>query len=93
MEINSPQGITENFRKPLWSVRGSDMYKLMLDLRRSEKIDTCYPFGQYHHVVFKKDPSHAEDAKEVIATITAGDLEVRLISPTIEDRFMELMTQ
>ena len=91
MEINSPKGITENFKKPLWSVRSADMYKLMLDLRSSDVVDTCYPFGQYHHVVFKKDPHTVEEAKQAIATVTAKNLEVQRIPATIEDCFMELM--
>src|SRR5436190_14628547 len=67
MEINSPKGITDNFKKPLWSFRSANMYKLMQDLRSSPAVDTCYPFGQYHHVVFKKDLQSAEEAKQEVS--------------------------
>lgn len=91
MEINSPKGVTENFKKPLWSVRSTDMYKLMLDLRTNDVVDTCYPFGQYHHVVFKNDIRTVEEAKHAIANISAKDIDVQRIPATIEDCFMELM--
>ncbi len=91
MEIDSPEGITAGFKKPLWSVRSANMFKLMQDLRALEIVDTCYPFGQYHHVVFKKDMSNMEEAKKAIAKISAVDLEIQKIPATIEDCFMELM--
>ena len=91
MRIDSPKGITESFGKPLWSVRSSNMYQLMLDLRALEGVDTCYPFGQYHHVVFKKDPKSLEEARQAMAALAARDIDVQQISPTIEDCFMDLM--
>lgn len=91
MRIDSPKGITESFGKPLWSVRSSNMYQLMLDLRALEGVDTCYPFGQYHHVVFKKDPQSLEEARQVMAVLAARDIDVQRIPPTIEDCFMDLM--
>jgi ABC-2 type transport system ATP-binding protein len=91
MEINSPKGITESFKKPLWAVRSSQMYQLMLDLRKSEEIETCYPFGQYHHIVFKNDINTTEEAKQVMQNLPEKDIEVQRILATIEDCFMELM--
>ena len=91
MEIDSPEGITKSFKKPLWSVRSANMFKLMQDLRALEIVDTCYPFGQYHHVVFKKDLSKEEEVQDAIAGVSADELHVKKIPATIEDCFMELM--
>ncbi len=93
MEINSPKAITEGFRKPLWSVRAANMYQLMVDLRTLEVVDTCYPFGQVHHVVLKNDTNSAEEAKQQMNGLNARDLEVQRIPATIEDCFMDLMRQ
>lgn len=91
MEINSPKGITENFKKPLWAVRGENMYQLMQTLQASKAIDSCYPFGQYHHVTF----THAIPDSQVASELAkiAPVLEVKKIPATIEDCFMELMRQ
>jgi ABC-2 type transport system ATP-binding protein len=91
MEINSPKGVTDNFKKPLWSFRSANMYKLMQDLRASSSVDTCYPFGQYHHVVFKKDITSVEEARQEVPDLESRDIEVKRIAATIEDCFMELM--
>ena len=90
MKINSPAGITESFTKPLWSVRSANMYALMVNLRSLDVIDTCYPFGQYHHVVFK-DEITLDKAKQMMSTVASEELEVNQITATIEDCFMELM--
>ena len=91
MEINSPKGVTENFKKPLWSVRSANMYQLMKDLNALEVVDTCYPFGQYHHVVLKDDTHTLERAKQELSRGSSETIEIKQISATIEDCFMELM--
>lgn len=91
--IDSPEGVTENFKHPLWSVRADNMYQLMKDLRMLESIDTCYPFGQYHHVVFKDNITTEEEANKVMAKLSTKGVEIKRISATIEDCFMELMRQ
>lgn len=93
MEINPPKEITRGFKKPLWSVRSSQMYQLMMDLRALESVETCYPFGQYHHVVFKEDVQEPDKAKAAMSGIDLSDIEVTRIEATIEDCFMELMRQ
>src|SRR5580693_5594125 len=55
LSINTPKGITEEFKKPLWAVKSNEMYHLMNAIKKDPSVESCYPFGQYHHVVFK-DP-------------------------------------
>ena len=93
MGINTPAGITQNFKKPLWSVRADDMYQLMLDLRGLAEVETCYPFGQQHHVVMKDKDATLEKTKMVVGSTGAKNMMVEPISATIEDCFMELMRQ
>ncbi len=90
MEINSPTGVTQNFKKPLWSMRAPNMYELMTRLRHLDAVDTCYPFGQFHHVVFKNDVKDDSEVKRIVDPVV-NDVEVARITPTIEDCFMELM--
>ena len=91
MEINSPAAITRNFGKPLYAVRASDMFSLMLQLREVVEVQTCYPFGQYHHVVFHNDQLTLEEVRRVLGTVSTDQLEVQRIEATIEDCFMDLM--
>jgi len=90
--IDTPSGITGSFKKPLWSVRSENMFRLMQDINASGTAESCFPFGQVHHVVWKK----GADPVKVIENLRAGGhptLEAMPIAPTIEDCFMDLMDQ
>jgi ABC-2 type transport system ATP-binding protein len=90
LDIDSPQGITKKFEYPLWSFQAERMYDLMQDLRNMETVKSCYPFGQVHHVIFKND----NDVKEAEKKLTNHrQLTITRIQPTIEDCFMDLMTE
>lgn len=93
MEINSPKAITAGFRKPLYAIRASNMYDLMQRLRALDTVETCYPFGQYHHVVFRDERLNTEDVKQIVAQVSDGIADVQRTEATIEDCFMDLMHQ
>lgn len=93
MEIDSPKRITSKFDKTLWAARSSNMYKLMHDLRENESVDTCYPFGQYHHITFKAINQEIHRLEKELADNGHSDVTIKKIAPTIEDCFMALMNQ
>jgi ABC-2 type transport system ATP-binding protein len=90
LSIDSPAGIIRSFRKPLWAVRSSDMYKLRQDLLAAEEVETCHPFGEYHHLILK-DERHEEKVTNMLRMKSHDNLEIKRIEATIEDSFMELM--
>ncbi len=93
MDIDTPKGITAKFKKPLWAASAKDMYQLMNDLRADERIDTCYPFGQYHHITFRELNQEIQSLENSLKQNGHDQLAIKKIEPTIEDCFMELMNQ
>jgi ABC-type multidrug transport system ATPase subunit len=93
MDIDTPKGVTSKFNKSLWAARSSDMYKLMNDLRADDRVNTCYPFGQYHHVTFKEVHQEIKMMEQQLISNGHADLTIQKISPTIEDCFMALMNE
>lgn len=93
MDIDTPNGITQKFSKPLWAISGANMYDLMNDLRSDERVDTCYPFGQYHHITFAGVNQEIQSIEKSLVDKGHTDLSIQKIEPTIEDCFMELMNQ
>lgn len=93
MDIDTPKGIIQKFSKPLWSVSAANMYGLMNDLRSDERVDTCYPFGQYHHITFTEMNQEIQSIEETLVEKGHANLSIQRIEPTIEDCFMELMNQ
>jgi ABC-type multidrug transport system ATPase subunit len=91
MGIDSPKGITGSFGKPLYAVRAGNMYELLQSLKQSEAVESCYPFGQHHHVVFRDRQLGTEEIRSLVAPMSEGELQIDRIEATIEDSFMELM--
>jgi len=90
LDIDSPEGITKKFKKPLWAIRSKEMFRLMQDLNKMTEVESCYPFGQDHHVVIK-NASLINLLENELITLGHIDLKIKAIDATIEDSFMALM--
>lgn len=90
MQIDTPAGIRNEFKRPLWSVRSDRMYKLMEDIRSTGIAEYCYPFGQDLHVVWKNG-LEMETAWNLLKEKGHVQIEVSPAKAGIEDRFIELM--
>jgi ABC-type multidrug transport system ATPase subunit len=91
LSIDTPAGIREKFGKPLWAVRATEMYRLMIAVQKDPAVESCYPFGQYHHVVFRSPEGDQDRLAGLIQQGNYTDAEVKAIAPGIEDCFMALM--
>ncbi len=93
LSINTPKNIISEFRKPLWAVRANEMFPLMNAIKENPEVESCYPFGQYHHVVFKNSNNNKEDLEQITKRGNYTEVEIRSIEPNIEDCFMALMKE
>jgi len=92
LDIDSPQGITGKFKKPIWSFSAKNMYHLMLELKDLDIVESCYPFGQVHHVIFKNENVRMEEVQKVLQAKGYEEVRIEPIKASIEDSFMDLMT-
>jgi len=92
LSIDTPKGIISQFKKPLWAIRANEMFKLMNAIKEDSSVESCYPFGQYHHIVFKTQENSKEKLENIAKEGHYTDVEVKPIEPNIEDCFMALMT-
>lgn len=91
LSINTPGGIIDEFKKPLWAVKSNEMFSLMNAILADPLVVSCYSFGQYHHVVFKSDKNNKEELEKITAKGNFSGVEIHAIQPGIEDCFMALM--
>ncbi len=91
LDINTPQGIIQNFGKPLWSVCSNDMYRLLNDLRAHDATYSCYAFGETHHITLKEDDFPIDIIYQYLQSKQHESIEIQQIRPNIEDCFMALM--
>ena len=89
LSINTPQGIIDEFKKPIMAAKASNMLHLLNDLKKFDETEDAYPFGEYHHAVMKNDYSEKE-LKEYLQKDNR-ELELKEAEPGIEDCFMWLM--
>lgn len=91
LSINTPDGIIDQFEKPLWAIKAKEMYPLMNAIKDDPEVESCYPFGQYHHVVFKTQENSKLKLESIAKAGHYTNVEIEAIKPNIEDCFMALM--
>jgi ABC-type multidrug transport system ATPase subunit len=89
LEIDTPQNIVNRFDKNLYAVKSKSMFNLLNDLRAYSKTESCFAFGQYHHLVLIEEHPDINNLKSYLQNHI--ELEITQIKPGIEDRFMQLM--
>lgn len=93
LDIETPKGITKKFEDTLWSVRTTNMYQLLIDLRNQPEVKSCFPFGQAHHVTFINNNQLVDDIKGRLVLLGHTGIKFEKIEASIEDCFMELMSE
>lgn len=114
MSIDTPENIISTFPDALYAVKAHGMSRLQDVLRNDPGVNSCYSFGDYHHITFTEG-NNADDPEEIrevhdktefdhfpeyphvsallrrIQHEGFQDLEIKRISPGIEDCFIHLM--
>lgn len=93
LSINTPEGIIKEFEKPLWAIKANEMFSLMNTIKEDSRVESCFSFGQYHHVVFKTDENNREILEGISSAGNFSNVEIEAINPSIEDSFMALMKE
>jgi ABC-2 type transport system ATP-binding protein len=93
LDIDSPEGITKKFKHVLWSAQAENMYKLLSDLNALQEVNSCYPFGQAHHITFKEGVENVKLIESRLNQQGHKSVKFEKIEAGIEDCFMELMVQ
>ncbi len=91
LDIDSPGGVTNKFSHTLWSVRSENMYKLLTDLKEQQEVNSCFPFGQEHHVTFNGGEENVKLIEARLNQRGHNSVKFEKIHAGIEDCFMELM--
>lgn len=89
MDIATPAAIIAGYGEPIWAVSGSDMSRLLRELRANPGVKSSFAFGDVHHVTLRPDASTGA-LREYLAAAGHTDIEIREITPNIEDCYMKL---
>ncbi|MBV6640930.1 MAG: ABC transporter ATP-binding protein [Cyclobacteriaceae bacterium] len=89
MSVNTPDEIIDQYPEMLYAIKSKGMNQLLQELRNSELIATANSFGEYHHITLAK-----QGTKDLLiqALSHREDVELKSVRPTIEDCFINLMS-
>lgn len=90
LKADTPYNIVKQYRKKLWAVRSANMSKLLKDLRILPQIESCYAFGDSHHINLRDINISIENLKNLLERASHKDIEISEILPSVEDCFMDL---
>lgn len=89
MSTDTPENIINQFDTNLYAIKTQSMYQLMHDLKVWENTESAYLFGQYMHLTIKNKDSN--ELESYLQSKMHKDIEIKQITPNIEDAFMRLM--
>ena len=92
LSTSTPDHLTDNYPRTIWAVQSDNMYKLYKDLIHHPLVLQCYTFGAVHHVQFTSNDALTK-IKTDLSHLNHHQLIIKKINPTIEDCFLDLMTQ
>ena len=91
LSTSTPEQIVSDFGQALYAASTPNIYPLLQHLRAQSAVERCYPFGEFLHLTLKTGTDVSlfeQELKKIFA-----DLRWSVITPTIEDSFIRLMSQ
>lgn len=92
LTIDTPNKIIEQFDQNLYAIKSARMIDLLDDVRAHSNIKSCNAFGEFLHITFiRENENTISDIKEYLERKEHKEIEIKKITPSIEDCFIKLM--
>ncbi len=91
LQIDTPRNIVNQFGTNLYAVHSDNMYNLLNDLRAFPQTNSCFAFGENHHLTLKESNDDTRELENYLDTKGYLKRTIIKIEPGIEDCFMQLM--
>lgn len=92
LAVNTPVGLKKNYSKKLYAASAENMSALLRYLKSLPEINSCYSFGNRHHITLQTANNHViEDLLNKTRQAGFDHCFVEETAPGIEDCFIELM--
>lgn len=92
LSVDTPANIVKAYPDNLYAIKSENIYKLLNDLRNNLLISSCYAFGEYLHLSLKvDDQEHKDKLLDEVRREGHKTVELKPVTPTIEDCFIRLL--
>ncbi|MCF8369010.1 MAG: ABC transporter ATP-binding protein [Bacteroidales bacterium] len=92
LKINSPDGVVNDYKNPVFGITADNMYALMTHLKAYNRLVSAHRFGDSIHTTLSTEDDRAE-LQQHLQTPDIINLRIEKIEPTIEDCFMALIEE
>jgi ABC-type multidrug transport system ATPase subunit len=93
MSVDTPEHIIASFPVSLYAVKADNNYQLLQDLKEMNGMESAYIFGEYLHVTLGDKGDATEEILKYATDKGHKNVEVKQITPGIEDSFIRLMNE
>lgn len=89
LKVGTVEEIVSSFDRTLLAVRSDEMFRLLGDVRSVDEVDSCYTFGNEHHVCLKEGADlSVSRLTDILERRNHRNVSVRVCEPNMEDCFM-----
>jgi ABC-type multidrug transport system ATPase subunit len=94
LSVDTPQNIVNAYVGQLFAARADSIPRALTDIRQYDPVRSSYAFGDAIHVTFRGDNGqNQQQLTQYLQQKGHTNVAVTAITPTIEDRFIQLMTK
>jgi ABC-2 type transport system ATP-binding protein len=90
LKTDTPKNIVKDFDRALWSVQSDTMSRLLNDLRLNDEVESCFAFGDSHHVTYRHHSLTEEQLSGYLKSLGHTNIHIQPIQANVEDCFMRL---
>lgn len=90
LKIDTPDTIINTYGDTLWAVQSNNMHTLLHDLRAFNNTQSCFAFGDSHHLTLKEETTDKKVLYSFLQERGHTHIVINEIPACIEDCFMKL---
>lgn len=91
LSVDTPQNISKSYPDPLFAIKADKMAVLLKVMKNYAQTKSCFAFGEYAHVTFKKVAVNEKEIKDFLQSQGLGEIEMKRVEAGIEDTFIKLL--
>mgnify|MGYP000999362288 FL=1 len=93
LSIDTPSGLIQNFKYPVFGVRTDNMTTALKQLSLQPGMQNIFPFGEYMHIIDERSTLSVEQISRFLSEHQHQNIDVQQIKPEVEDVFIQLMKE
>lgn len=93
LSIDTPSGLIQNFKYPVFGVRTDNMTTALKQLSQQPGMQNIFPFGEYMHIIDERSTLSVEQISRFLSEHQHQNIDVQQIKPEVEDVFIQLMKE